>query len=126
MPTTNIFIYAWLVVWQLAKDLLLFPLWWYTVGFFKCVRWAGNFLADWWQALGIGVWLKYLFVPMYGQRDIAGRFISFFMRLFQIIFKSIFFFIWVIFTLVIIVLWLALPIFIIYQILNQLTGLYAG
>jgi len=126
MPTTNIFNYALEVILQLAKDLLWFPLWWYSVGFFKCIRWSLNFLGDWWKALGIGVWVKYLFVPMYGQRDIASRFISFFMRLIQIIVKGTIFIIWIIISITIVILWLVTPVVIIMQIFYQLKGFYGS
>ncbi len=101
---------------DLIGDILLFPLWWYTKGLKKtaafCVKKAKN--AE--NALGIKIWLTSLFKPMYAQYDWQGRIISFFMRIFQIIFRSILFAVSLIFIFVLPIIWVALPIFIVFQI----------
>jgi hypothetical protein len=125
MPTQNFFLYAINIFWQLFRDLALLPVWWYTKGALKCAIWCAQFIADWWKALALGVWIKYLFVPMYGQRDIPGRLISFIMRLFQIIARSLAFFFWVSMGIIMMILYLALPLIIITQIIIQIKGLYA-
>lgn len=74
---------------NLIKDLALFPLWWYTRGFLNFVM----SINDWWsnslKRLNLLVWIRNIFVPMYGQRDIAGILVSIFMRITQIIFRAI-------------------------------------
>jgi hypothetical protein len=66
-----------------------FPLWWYTHGLAyagkSCVAWLGR--AN--QRLAPGLWLKNIFVPMYGQRDFTGKVISFVIRFFQVIVRSL-------------------------------------
>jgi len=75
----------------LPRDLLYFPLWWYSSGFIRFAKNFGHALRYKWQDLGVGVWAKNLFVPMFGVRDIAGRLISFFMRLVNIIGRFLYF-----------------------------------
>ena len=58
-----------------------------------------------------------LFTPMYGQYDWQGRIISFFVRLFQLIFRLIGFGVFFILILVLPILWLAFPVLVIYQII---------
>lgn len=75
----------------LPRDLLYFPFWWYTHGFLRFAKSLVKALRFKWQDLGVGVWVKNLFVPMFGVRDIAGRLISFFMRLVNIIGRFLYF-----------------------------------
>ncbi len=57
-----------------------------------------------------GLWLKNIFVPMFGQYDWQGRLVSFFMRLVQVVVRSVALVFWLIACLVLFVLWLALPV----------------
>jgi len=106
-----------LVIFDQIKAVLYFPFWWYSRGFLNVLKGSGSFIRDFEQTLGFMIWIKNLFVPMYGQRDIAGRLISFFLRLFEIIFKGIILLIFIILNFIYIIFWLLIPIFIIYQIL---------
>lgn len=94
---------------DLVGDALAFPVWWYTAGFLKFLGWLGMQARAQWHTIGLGVWLKNLFVPMFGQADAWGRVISFFMRLGQIIGRGI----WYLAALVLIalaaVLWVIFP-----------------
>jgi len=126
MPSNNIFVYAGQVLWQLLRDLIYFPLWWYSVGLYKRLQWCLVFCADWWRGLALGTWIKYLFVPMYGQNDFAGRLISFLMRSFQIVIRLMAFLFWIMVALGIIVIWLLAPLIIVWQILYQLNFVYAS
>lgn len=126
MPTSNFFVYIWIVLIQLIKDLALLPVWWYTLGFYKVLRWCGRFIFDWWRSLALSVWLRYLFVPMYGQSDFTGRLISFFMRAVQILFRSVVMLFWLTIALLIIVAYLALPLLIALQIYLQIIGIYGA
>jgi hypothetical protein len=91
-------------------------LWWYTGGivYFGQFSWnllqAGNF------RLAPGLWLKNIFVPMFGQVDFQGRMVSFFMRLVNVIGRSIALFFWLLMVLFIFCLWLVFPIFVVYMI----------
>jgi len=104
----------------LPRDLLYFPIWWYTRGLVRFAQSFGKSLRFKWQELGVGVWVKNLFVPMFGVRDIAGRLISFFMRLVQIIFRSLIMLFWMILSLAAFCFWLVLPPLVIYEIIFQL------
>jgi len=106
-----------LVLIDQIKIVLYFPVWWYSLGFFKALKGTWEFVKDFEQTLGFSIWLKNLFVPIFGQRDIAGRIISFFLRLFEIVLRGFALLIFVIVALVFIIFWLILPIFVIYQII---------
>lgn len=120
MFKSNFFISGFQVLGRFAGNILFFPLWWYSVGF---VRFASRVLAFWREeqrALGVAVWIKNLFVPMYGQYDFAGRLISFFVRLVQIVLRSLALLFWVIIGLALVAAWLVLPLAIVLAIVFQL------
>ena len=60
---------------------------------------------------------------MYGQRDIAGSLISFFMRVIQIIARGIVMILWTVFVIIIFVAYLAAPVFVVVELLRQLFGI---
>lgn len=93
---------------------LYFPLWWYSLGFFNFLKRIYFFWLERAYALGVWVWLKNIFVPMYGQSDTAGRLISFGIRVVQIIFRTIVLFLWLFLCLLLIFLWLAMPLLILW------------
>jgi len=70
-------------------DIVYFPIWWYSRGLILAFNWAVREIIGTEKMLGVGIWIKNIFVPMFGQRDIQGRVVSFFMRVFQIIFRFI-------------------------------------
>ncbi len=78
-----------------------------------------NLLINKQKSLALFVWVKNIFRPMYAQTDLAGRLISFFIRLAQIIFRSFIMLFWIIFSLAIIVFWIIAPVFVIYEIIFQ-------
>ena len=95
--------------------LIYFPIWWYTGGikyaFIFClglVRTANFNLAP-------GLWLRNIFIPMFGQTDFQGRLMSFFMRFVNVVFRSIAISIWIVIVFLIFLLWPAFPIFIVYM-----------
>lgn len=101
-------------------NILFFPLWWYSFGF---IRFAQRIISFWrgeQRSLGFNVWLKNLFVPMYGQHDFAGRLISFFIRLIQIIVRGLALLFWLFIGLALMFAWLALPLALIVAIAFQL------
>ncbi|MDP3837284.1 MAG: hypothetical protein Q8Q67_04250 [bacterium] len=111
------------VIMRFAWNIIFFPLWWYSLGFLRHVSKIWTLWREEERSLGLTVWVKNCFVPMYGQRDIAGRVISFFIRTVQIIARSLVLLFWIIIGLGIIIAWLALPILIIlasaYQLLEK-------
>ena len=92
---------VWGVIW--------FPLWWYTLG----LKHIGRVCASIWREgnaiLAPGLWLKYIFVPMFGQYDWQGRLVSFFVRLLNLIFRTLGLFIWSLVVILLLLGWLILP-----------------
>lgn len=70
-------------------DILYFPVWWYSRGLLMVLKASGEWIKAGNRTLAPGLWLQNIFVPMYGQYDFTGKAISFFMRLVQVIFRSI-------------------------------------
>lgn len=74
---------------QTAREFLLLPFWWYSAGLLKMIELVRGSIRDVSKTLGLGVWVKNLFVPMYGDETFVGRMISFGIRLFVIVFRGI-------------------------------------
>lgn len=76
------------IFYEVVGDVVRFPIWWYTAGVIHTIQ----SLVRWWQhsarTLAIAVWIKNLFVPMYGQYNIQGRIISVVVRGAQIVFRG--------------------------------------
>lgn len=97
------------VISKFVWEIIFFPLWWYSRGF---LRLAGKIIVFWREeqrALGVSVWLKNIFVPMYGQHDFAGRMISFFVRLVQVALRGLALLFWLVVGLALLLAWLILP-----------------
>jgi hypothetical protein len=104
------------------KTILYFPIWWYSQGLVEMLKRAEGFIISFEQGLGFWIWVKNLFVPMFGQRDFSGRIISFFLRLFQIFVKGLILICVIVIVIVIVIVWLILPIFVLYQALIHFYG----
>jgi hypothetical protein len=120
MLTNNFAVYGVKIITELITDILMFPVWWYSRGFFNWIKSVSGFLSNREKSIGLFVWIKNLFTPMYGQSDWQGRLISFFMRLAQIVFRGIFMLFWLIISIILIVAWPVLPVFVWYEIVFQL------
>ncbi len=105
---------------EIVGDILYFPIWWYSVGLKKRLDGFVDTARQANQEFALSIWVKNLFVPMYGQSDWQGRLVSFFMRLVQIIGRGILAGLWLIIGLVVIVVWIFAPVFIIWQIVMNL------
>lgn len=119
MSSNNFLFYSLQILAELIRDVFYFPLWWYGRGLINLIIGVMNFLADKQKALALFVWVKNIFRPMYAQYDWQGMLISFFMRLVQIIFRSIVMLFWLIATLAVIIFWILFPVFVIYEIIFQ-------
>jgi len=106
----NFLTYSGKIIFRIIGDIFYFPIWWYSVGFIRTLKGVWQFLIGQEQSLGFFIWLKNIFVPMYGQRDWGGRLISFFIRLVQIIFRGLALIIWIALSLIFIAVWLLGPI----------------
>ena len=119
MNSSHFLIYLPKIILQILRDFLYFPLWWYSVGLWRTLLRVGTFLEEQQISLGLGVWVKNIFTPMYGQRDFIGKLISFFMRLVQIIVRGILMLFWILIALIMIAFWLLLPPLVIAAIIYQ-------
>ncbi|MBI4360114.1 MAG: hypothetical protein HY564_03405, partial [Candidatus Jacksonbacteria bacterium] len=95
---------------RILLDIAYFPLWWYTRGLLKIIRFGGRSISDIERNLALGIWLKAMFKPMFQDYTWEGRLVSFFMRAVLLIFKTLMFFVWVIGVIILIIAWLALPV----------------
>jgi len=120
MITNNFAIYGTKIIVELVRDVIYFPLWWYSRGLLKTLLWLKSFLADKQKSLALLIWIKNIHRPMYGQYDWAGLLISFFVRLFQILVRSLIMLFWLIIALVIFCFWIILPLLVVYEIIFQL------
>jgi len=105
---------------QIIGKIIYFPIWWYSLGFGRLIKSAGRFWRNQERSLGFLVWVKNIFVPMYGQRDWMGRIISFVVRLVQIIARGIALLFWSLILILILLLWLVFPFLLIVATIFQL------
>lgn len=103
-----------------VADFFYTPIWWYTRGLWKQMRGSMGSLNARADTLAVDVWMKNIFVPMYGQYDIVGRLISFFMRVAQIIGRMIALIVWGALLLVWLLVWILIPVGVVYLIWIQL------
>lgn len=105
---------------QFIIDVLFFPVWWYTSGLRRVIVSLWHALQDANLRLAPGLWLKHIFTPMFGQTDIEGRLMSIFMRIVNIIGRSIALYFWVACLALLLCIWIVVPIFFVYMIGNVL------
>lgn len=105
---------------EVAFVIIYFPFWWYSIGFIRALGSLWHFLKEKQEELALFVWIKNIFRPMYGQHDITGRLVSFFMRLVQIIFRSIGLIFYLALVIILAVGWLTLPVLVLALIVLQL------
>ncbi|MDP3043491.1 MAG: hypothetical protein Q8N21_03740 [bacterium] len=120
MLTNNFAVYGVKILAELARDIVFFPLWWYSKGLVQLLLKLKVFLKNREKSLALLVWIKNIHKPMYGQYDWQGMLISFFMRLFQIIVRGIAMLFWLVVAFVFFWIWVLLPLFVIYEIVYQL------
>lgn len=118
--TNNFAMYGVKIVVETCRDILYFPFWWYTGGLVMVGGAVWRFLCYRQKSLALFVWIKNIFKPMYGQRDWQGFLISVFMRVIQIIFRSILMCFWTFVSLILVMSWIIFPLFLFYQIFFQL------
>jgi len=80
---------------EFILDFFYFPLWWYTTGAKRVLLFCGSLIAEANLYTSPGLWLKNIFVPMYGQYDWQGRIMSVFMRLINVIGRSVGLLVWI-------------------------------
>jgi hypothetical protein len=93
--------------------LVYFPIWWYSAGAVHAGRECFRFFEDANHTLAPFLWLRNLFVPMYGQTDWQGRIVSVFIRLVNVMVRATLLALWSVVIAMLFVLWLAAPIVIV-------------
>ncbi len=106
---------------MLFWEIIYFPAWWYTAGLLRLLSTLREFLANRQKELAFLVWVKNIFVPMYGEYDWEGRLISFVVRLVQIIARGAVLLIWLLIALAVLLSWLFLPPAVLWQTFYQLS-----
>lgn len=107
----------WLLLFQrlaleFVFDVLLFPVWWYTQGALTVLKTCAEAVKNANLSMAPVLWLQNLFVPMYGQYDWQGRLMSVFMRLANVVIRSIGLFLYSIAVFLLFLVWLAVPPFV--------------
>lgn len=103
-----------------VADFLYTPIWWYTRGLWRQLQGVVGSLSRQQRDLAVDVWLKNLLVPMYGQYDITGRIISFFMRLAQIMGRTFILLMWAVLCLAWLAAWVFIPVGVVYLVVMQI------
>lgn len=101
-------------IWQV----LYFPLWWYSRGLKKTAFFCLKKVGDGWQSLALSILLVNFFKPMYGQKGMAAYVLSINTHFWQVLIRLFLMFFWLVFWLLILIGWIFLPIFIIWQLLT--------
>lgn len=101
-------------------DIIYFPLWWYTSGIAYAVNGAQNSISVANNTLAPFMWLKNLFVPMFGQHDFQGRMVSVIMRFLNFVFRGIGLLIWTIVIFGLLLAWVLVPLGIVYMLIVSL------
>jgi len=99
------------------REVLYFPLWWYSRGLKKTAIFCWQRLKGGWRALALSILLKNFFKPMYGQKGLAAYVLSLNTHFWQVLWQLFLMALWAIFWLFILSTWLVLPIFIIWQLI---------
>ena len=94
------------------KEILYFPVWWYTAGSLSLVKGLFGFLKNKAKYFALVVWVKNIFKPIYSRYDFVGIIISFFIRSFQIIFRATIMLGLIFLSCGVFLLWLAIPVII--------------
>ncbi|MFA5128730.1 MAG: hypothetical protein WC445_02050 [Patescibacteria group bacterium] len=107
---------------DIIREILYFPIWWYTKGLAMAANFSWQRIKNMEVRLGVKVWAVNIFKPMFGQHDIAGVLISFFMRIFQIIGRTLVLFLWTMIMILVFFVWIVLPLFVVLGIILNLAG----
>ncbi len=97
------------LLWEVGGDVLRFPAWWYGRGLLNAAKYLSTFVQGYSRSLGLMVWVKNVFTPMFGRYDWQSRIISVFMRLVNIVGRGFAVFMVAIIATLIFVLYTLLP-----------------
>jgi hypothetical protein len=113
----------WLLVLQRTAleflwHIIYVPVWWYTAGAAHAARVCADIFLSGNDQFAPLLWLKNLFVPMYGLADWQGRIISVFIRFVNVIVRTVFVFLWSLWAIALFLVWLAAPVVVAVMILQ--------
>ncbi len=109
-----------LIIVDIFGEFVIAPVWWYSRGLLKVGHWSGKKIAEHEEKLGLKLWARSLWLPMYAQTDWQGRLISFFMRVIFLFIKSIFMVWWLMWYAWLVIVWLGLPVLVVWQLSRQI------
>ena len=89
MIQSNTLILAKSLIWDIAGNVIYFPVWWYTRGLARVAAFLFKFVSGMEMRLAVRVWVANIFRPMYAVTDIPGRIISLIMRLAMIVVRGL-------------------------------------
>ncbi len=105
---------------DVAGDILLYPVWWYTTGLKLAVNRFLESTTSRSRALALGIQFANLFRPMYADYSIQGRLISFVMRILVLVFRLVEMSVFAVGYLLVLFLWVLAPIVVVAGLLHQL------
>lgn len=108
------------VLTDIIGSVLFFPVWWYTKGTIAVIELIARELKGFADSLNLRILLRFLFTPMFGQYDVLGRIISFWVRIVHFIVLFISTIVYTVVLCVLFVAWLMLPIVVVYNLLFHL------
>lgn len=111
------------LLWETLTGPFETAVWWYTKGLATVSHWYRFMIARGNARLGVLLWIKNIFVPMYGQRDWQGRLVSVGMRIAQIIGRGLAFVLLIVGITLALLAWVLGPILIIMGLVSSLLGL---
>lgn len=91
-------------------SIVAFPFWWYSKGIVLHGRAAWGRIMHASRTLALRIQLTHLFTPMYGDRSVSGRLISFFARAVQLLVTCILFMVLTVLSIVRLVVYTFLPV----------------
>ncbi len=106
---------------DVVGDFLYWPIWWYTSGLKGRLRAMAEQIKMTWYSLGLGLWLKSMFKPMYADKSFTGRAISLVMRIIILFWKLFWMLLWLLIILCLLFVWLLIPPAVVYMIVYQLS-----
>jgi len=98
-------------------EVLYFPIWWYSRGFKKTAIFCWNRVNHGWKSLALSIFIKNFFRPMYGQHGWDVYILSLVIHSIQISWRLLLMAIWFSLWLFILILWIFLPVFLIWQLI---------
>lgn len=103
--------------------LVYFPIWWCTGGVVFFGKKILSILRSFSEQLAPGLWLRHIFTPMFGQYDLEGRLVSFFVRLFNVIIRSLILSVITLVLVFVFLLWFLIPAVVLMHLLRSFIGI---